>query len=105
MRILLAACSARPRHARGRARPAAFLLALQVMLIAFLLGIAKLAVDLIELFRLELIADVTLLATLGFSFTVFTAGDRLLLGALFAIALATQVVPLASARRGRLRDA
>lgn len=85
--------------------PAAFLLALQIMLIAFLLGAAKLAVDLIELFRLDLIADLTLLVTLGFAFTIFAGGDRLLLGVLLAIALATQVVPLVTARRGRLRDA
>ena len=85
--------------------PTAFLLALQIMLIAFLLGAAKLAIDLIELIRADLIADATLLVTLGVAFTIFTGGDRLLLGTLLALALATQVVPLVTARRAGLRDA
>ena len=85
--------------------PANFLLALQIMLIAFLLGAAKLAIDLIDLLPRDLIADATLLVTLGISFMVFTGGDRLLLGTLLALALATQVVPLVTARRAQLRDA
>ncbi len=57
----------------------AFFLALLVMLLAFLLGAAKLAVDLVDLDPSDLVADGGLLALLGFAVTRITTGDRLLI--------------------------
>jgi hypothetical protein len=85
-------------------RPA-LLIAVLFMLPAFLLGGAKLAVDLIELVPADLIADAALLAALGAAFTTISMGNRLLVGALLAAAFATQAVRLAGARRARLRGA
>ena len=72
----------------------AFFLALLVMLLAFLLGAAKLAVDLVDLDPSDLVADGGLLALLGFAVTRITTGDRLLITVLMACALATQAIPL-----------
>jgi hypothetical protein len=69
--------------------------AMLVLLVVFLLGSAKLAIDLIELIPLELAADGALLAALALAFTRVPSAGRLLVGALIALALATQVVPLA----------
>ena len=74
------------------------------MLLAFLLGAAKLAVDLVDLDPSDLVADGALLALLGFAFTRITTGDRLLIAALLACALATQAIPLVL-RRARPRHA
>jgi hypothetical protein len=83
-------------------RPA-FLVALLVLLLAFLLGAAKLAVDLIELIPSDLVADAATLVALGIAFTRITTGNRLLVGALVAVALATQAAALAEGR-ARPRD-
>jgi hypothetical protein len=81
----------------------ALLIGMMVMLITFLLGAAKLATDLIDLVRADLIADAVLVATLGIALTQVTAGNRVLDVAVLAIALTTQVVALALTR-SRLRS-
>ena len=83
--------------------PASFLVAVLFALPAFLLGAAKLAIDLIELVRADLIADAALLVALGALFVSFSMGNRVVIGALLVAALATQVVRLASTRRARPR--
>ena len=83
--------------------PASLLLATMILLVAFLLGAVKAAVDLVDLVRTDVIADAALLLTLGVAFALFTRGDRVFLGSLTALALATQVAPLVIARRARLR--
>jgi hypothetical protein len=85
--------------------PASFLLAMLAMLPAFLLGAAKLAMDLIELVRADLIADAALLVALGAAFTTFSTGNLVVIVALLALAFATQVARLAGARRARSRGA
>jgi hypothetical protein len=82
----------------------AFFGALLIMLLAFVLGAAKLAADLVDLIRIDLIADGALLVVLGLAFTRITSGDRMLVGALLAVALATQVTALVL-RRARPRHA
>ena len=82
----------------------ALLVGMLVMLVAFLLGAAKLAIDLIDLERADLIADAVLVATLGIALTQVSAGNRLLDIAVIALALAAQVAALAAGRR-RLRNA
>ena len=82
----------------------ALLVGMLVMLVAFLLGAAKLAIDLIDLERTDLIADAVLVATLGIALTQISAGNRLLDVAVIALALAAQVAALAAGRR-RLRNA
>jgi hypothetical protein len=77
--------------APGRVAPA---IALLVLVLAYLHGSAKLAIDLIELIPVELAADAALLVALALALTRVTAGGRLLIGALIAVALATQTVPL-----------
>jgi hypothetical protein len=72
----------------------AFLVALLVMLLALLLGAAKLAVDLVDLTASDLIADSALLVVVGLAFTRMPAGDRTVTAALFAAALGTQALPL-----------
>jgi len=74
----------------------ALLVGMLVMLVAFLLGAAKLAID--------LIADAVLVVTLGIALTQISAGNRLLDVAVLALALAAQVAALAAGRR-RLRNA
>jgi len=81
----------------------ALLVGMLVMLVAFLLGAAKLAIDLIDLERADLIADAVLVATLGIALTQVSAGNRLLDVAVIALALAAQVAALAAGRR-RLRN-
>jgi hypothetical protein len=81
----------------------ALLVGMLVMLVAFLLGAAKLATDLIDLVRADLIADALLVATLGIALTQVSAGNRLLDVAVLAVALTTQVVALALTR-SRLRS-
>ena len=80
-------------------KPQVFLLVLAVLLVAFLLGAARLAVDLVDLVRADLIADVALIAVLGCALTRITTGDPVLVGMLMVAALATQAVPLARGRR------
>jgi hypothetical protein len=82
----------------------ALLVGMLVMLIGFVLGAAKLAIDLIDLVRADLIADGVTLATLGLALTQITAGNRLFDAAVIALALAVQVIALALSR-GRLRNA
>jgi hypothetical protein len=78
--------------------------ALLVMAVAFLLAAAKLATDLIDLVRADLIADAALVATLGAGLTQSTAGNRVFDFAVLAVALATQAIAL-TLSRGRLRNA
>ncbi len=73
----------------------ALAVAMLAMLLAFLLGSAKLAIDLIDLIPAQLAADAALLVALGGAFALVTTGSRLVIGALIAVALATQTVPLA----------
>jgi hypothetical protein len=84
-------------------QPASFLISVLFMLPAFLLGAAKLAVDLIDLVRADLIADAALLIALGAAFTTFTMGSPVLIGALLLAALASQAVRIAGTRRARPR--
>ena len=65
-----------------------------VLPVAFLLAGAKLALDLIELIPSDLVADTALLVLLCIAFTRITTANRLLVGAIVAAALATQLVPL-----------
>jgi hypothetical protein len=85
--------------------PGSFLIAILAALPAFLLGAAKLAMDLIELVRADLIADVALLVALGASFIAFSTGNLVAISTLLALAFASQVVRLASTRRARARGA
>jgi hypothetical protein len=65
-----------------------------VLPVAFLLAGAKLAIDLIDLIPSDLAADAALLVLLGIAFTRITTANRLLVAAIVAAALATQLVPL-----------
>jgi hypothetical protein len=80
---------------------AALLIAMLVMLVSLLLAAAKLAIDLVDLERADLIADGLLVVVLGFACTQTAGGDRLIDAGLLALALATQVVALALGRRRR----
>jgi hypothetical protein len=79
--------------------PRSLLLALLVTLLVFVVGFGKLAVDLIELVRAELVADAALLLVLAIALTRVTAGSRVLTAALLAAALATQFAPFVIRRR------
>jgi hypothetical protein len=85
--------------------PASFLIAILAVLPAFLLGAAKLAMDLIELVRADLIADAALLIALGAALTTFSMGNLVVIVTLLALAFATQVARLAGARRSRPHNA
>jgi len=85
--------------------PASFLIAVLFMLPAFLLGAAKLAIDLIDLVRADLVADAALLIALGAAFATFTMGNPVLIGALLLAALASQAVRIAGTCRARPRGA
>jgi hypothetical protein len=80
--------------------PGSLLLGLVVMLLAFLLASAKLAVDLIELVPADLVADAAGLLAVGIALSRVTTGNRLLVTTLLAAALAAQALPLLSARAG-----
>ena len=82
----------------------ALLVGMLVMLVGFVLGAAKLATDLIELVRSDLIADGVMVVTLGIAMTQITAGNRLFDLAILAVALAAQVIALVLSRK-RLRNA
>jgi hypothetical protein len=86
-------------------QPAGLLLATLVMLLTFLLGTAKLAVDVIELVRADLVADVVTLVAIGIGAATFTTASRGVIGALLAVAFAAQVVRLAGTACARLREA
>jgi hypothetical protein len=81
-------------------RPA-LLFGLLAMLVAFLLGTAKLAIDLIELSRRELSADAVALVAVVAGLTQITTASRLVIGALIALALVAHALALglALARR------
>jgi hypothetical protein len=82
----------------------ALLVGMLVMLVGFVLGAAKLATNLIDLVRADLIADAAMVATLGAALTQITVGNRLFDVAVLAVALATQAIAL-TLSRGRLRNA
>ena len=73
--------------------PGSFLLALLVMLAVFLLGAAKLAIDLIELEPLELATDVAVLVAVGIALSQIPLGNALLTEALFVVGLACLALP------------
>jgi hypothetical protein len=81
-------------------RPA-LLVGLLALLVAFLLGAAKLAVDLIELSSRELAADAIALVAVAVGLTQITTASRAAIGALIALALVAHAVALglALARR------
>jgi hypothetical protein len=83
--------------------PLGSLLALVIMLLAFLLGAAKLAVDLIELIPADLVADAAVVVIVGIALTRITSGSGVLVGALLAAALVAEALPPA-VERVRARD-
>lgn len=98
MRIVLAALLAA--GAIGLAvvpDPGSFLLALLVMLAVFLLGAAKLAVDLVELSAVELAADVAVLVAVGGALSQIPLGNAVLTEALFVVGVTTQAMPRVAA--------
>jgi hypothetical protein len=78
--------------------PLGVLLALVIMLLAFLLGAAKLAVDLIELVSADLVADAAVLVILGIALSTITFGSRLLVATLLAAALVAETLSLVAGR-------
>jgi hypothetical protein len=78
--------------------PLGVLLAFVIMLLAFLLAAAKLAVDLIELIPADLVADAAVLVIVGTSITGVTSGSRVLIATLLAAALVAEVLPPALER-------
>jgi hypothetical protein len=82
----------------------ALLAGMLVMAVGFVLGAAKLATDLIDLVRADLIADAAMVATLGAGMTQITAGNRMFDLVVLAVALASQAIAL-TLSRGRLRNA
>jgi hypothetical protein len=78
--------------------PGSFLIALLVMLVAFLVGAAKLAIDLVELAPRDLAADVGLLVAVGVALSQIPLGNALLTEALFVAGIATQALPLIARR-------
>jgi hypothetical protein len=77
----------------------ALLVALLVLLLAFLTAGAMLAIDLIELSASELGADATALVAAGIGLTQITSANRVMIGSLLALALLAQAVALALWRR------
>ena len=73
--------------------PGSFLLALLVMVAAFLLGASRLAVDLVDLSPVELAADVALLVAVGVALSQIPLGNVVLTEALFVIGAASQALP------------
>ena len=100
--LLLAVLGACLALLAGAPERQAFFGALVIMLLAFLLGAAKLAVDLVDLIPSDLVADGLLLVALGLAFARITTGDRLMIWGLVAVAFATQAVALIL-RRARPR--
>jgi hypothetical protein len=81
-------------------RPA-LLAGLLALLLAFLLGAAKLAIDLIELSPRELSADAVALVAVAAGLAQLTTASRALIGALLALALVAHVLALGRALRRR----
>jgi hypothetical protein len=77
--------------------PGSFLIALLVMLAVFLLGAAKLAVDLVELSPVELAADVAVLVAVGVALSQIPLGNALLTEVLFIAGVTTQALPRVAA--------
>jgi hypothetical protein len=80
------------------AEPGSLLIALLVMLVVFLAGTAKLAIDLVELEPRDLVADAALLVVIGVALSQIPIGSSRLTEALFVLGIATQAVPLVLAR-------
>jgi hypothetical protein len=85
-------------------QPAGLLLATLVMLLTFLLGCAKLAVDVVDLIRADLVADGVTLVAIGIGAATFTMASSALIGGLLAVALAAQVVRLVAGARAPARS-
>jgi hypothetical protein len=79
--------------------PLALLVGLLVMLLAFLIGAAKLAIDLIELSPRDLLADAIALAAVAVALTQITSASRVVIGSLLALALVAQACALALRQR------
>jgi hypothetical protein len=79
-------------------RPA-LLIGLVALLLAFLLGACKLAIDLIELSASELSADAIALVAVAVGLTQVTTASRTLIGSLIGLALVAHALPLALRRR------
>jgi hypothetical protein len=73
--------------------PGSLLLALLVMLVVFLLGAARLAVDLVDLSAVELTADVALLVAVGIALSQIPRGNATLTEVLFVVGAASQALP------------
>lgn len=81
--------------------PGSFLLALLVMLAVFLLGAARLAIDLIDLRPIELATDAGVLAAVGVALSQIPLGNALLTEGLFVLGLVLLLLP-GVLRRGGL---
>jgi hypothetical protein len=81
--------------------PGSFAVALPVMLATFLLGAARLALDLVELDAVELTADGALLVAVAIALVRIPAGDTALTAILFLVGAAAQVLPRGLATRMR----
>jgi hypothetical protein len=79
------------------AAPGSFAIAFPVMIVTFLLGAARLALDLIELDAVELAADVVLLVAVGVALVQIPVGNTALTAILFLVGAATQLLPRARA--------
>ena len=73
--------------------PGSFAIALPVMVATFLLGAARLALDLVELDAVELTADGALLVAVAIALVRIPAGDTTLTAILFLVGAAAQVLP------------
>jgi hypothetical protein len=79
--------------------PGSFATALAVMLVVFLVGAARLAIDLVDLVTRDLLADAGVVIVSGVALAQVSAGDVLLTEGLFAAGIASQAVPWALRRR------
>ena len=73
--------------------PSSFLIALLVMVAVFLLGAARLAMDLIDLSPPALLADVAVLVAIGIALSQIPLGNVLLTVVLFVVGITTQIAP------------
>jgi hypothetical protein len=73
--------------------PTSFLIALLVMVAVFLLGAARLAIDLIELSPRALLADVAVLVAIGIALSQIPLGNVVRTVVLFVVGITTQIAP------------
>jgi hypothetical protein len=81
--------------------PGSFAIALPVMVATFVLGGARLALDLVELDAVELTADVALLVAVGIALVQIPVGNSGLTAILFVAGAAAQALPRGLVRRVR----